>query len=86
MKSKIHGKSISEIEVLNIDKHGFWLLLKGKEYFLPYSDFPWFLEARIKDINKVELLHDSHIYWQNLDIDLDVKILESLENYPLIYK
>ncbi len=35
----------SEVEVTNISRHGFWLLVRGKELFLPYKDFPWFQNA-----------------------------------------
>ncbi len=39
------GAAISEVEVSNISKHGFWLLLDGDELFLPFREFPWFKKA-----------------------------------------
>jgi hypothetical protein len=36
------GTSTSTLEVTNISKHGFWLLLDRRELFLPFEDFPWF--------------------------------------------
>lgn len=37
-------------EVLNISKHGFWLMIHGREYYLPFEDFPWFRNATIGEI------------------------------------
>lgn len=85
MKSTAPGTDISEIEVVNIDQHGFWLYIKGKEYFLPHDDFPWFREAKIKDILNVQLLHGNHIYWPALDVDLSVEMISDSDNYPLTY-
>lgn len=88
MKSHVPGKSISgsEVEVLNISLYGFWLYVCGKEYFLPYEEYPWFKEAKVRDIFEVELLHGSHLYWATLDVDLEVESLDNSEQYPLIYQ
>jgi len=86
MKLKTHGKNTSEVEVSHINAHGFWLCIKDKEYFLPYSDFPWFKEGKIKEILNVQLLHGYHLYWPELDIDLEIDSLENPQSYPLIYK
>jgi hypothetical protein len=34
------GTSTSAVEVTNISKHGFWLLLDGHELFLSFDHFP----------------------------------------------
>jgi hypothetical protein len=86
MKSQTLGINTSEIEILNIDKFGFWVFIKGKEYFLPYKEYPWFENAKLKDILNVKLLHDTHIYWPSLDIDLDIKIINDPDKYPLTYQ
>ena len=86
MKSKTLGKNISEVEVSNISKHGFWLLVNEKEYFLPYDEYSWFKDAKISDILDVRLLHGSHLYWEKLDVDLEVCGLEDPGQYPLSYK
>jgi len=86
MKSQTLGKNTSEVEILNIDCHGLWLYAKGKEYFLPYEEFPWFKEAKIADILNVELLHDFHLYWPSLDVDLDLNSLDDPSETPLIYQ
>ena len=86
MKSKTLGKSTSEIEVLNTDAYGLWLLAKAKEHFLPYEDFPWFKNATVADILKVELHHGFHLYWPALDVDLDLESLEDTSETPLVYQ
>ena len=86
MRLSTLGTSISEVEISNISDHGFWLYVMGKEYFLPYDQYPWFKNARISEIFDVQLLHHSHLYWQKLDVDLAISSLENPEKYPLIYK
>ncbi len=79
-------KNTSEVEVSHINLHGLWLCIKDKEYFLPYSKFPWFKEARVKEILNVQLLHSYHLYWPELDVDLEIDSLDNPQCYPLIYK
>ncbi len=86
MTSKMLGKNISEVEVSNISKHGFWVLVKEKEYFLSYDEYSWFKDAKISDILDVRLLHESHLYWEKLDVDLELSALEEPGRYPLTYK
>lgn len=85
MKSKIAGKSTSKVEVLNITKHGFWLLVHGREYFLSFNHFPWFKDAKVSSILNIELLQPHHLYWPDLDVDLELESIESPDKYPLIY-
>ena len=84
MKSQLAGKNISQVEVLNISRHGFWLFLNGEEHFLPFEHFPWFKESSIAAILNVELLHGRHLYWPDLDIDLEVNSIKEPEKYPLV--
>ena len=86
MKSLKNGKSTSKPEVTNISEHGFWLLIKGREYFLDYKNFPWFKDASVKDISGAKLLHGRHLYWKKLDVDLSLEIIEHPEKYKLIAK
>ena len=60
--------------------------VKGKEYFLPYDEYPWFRDAKVGDILNVQLLHSSHLCWPALDVDLDVESLSSPGEYPLVYR
>lgn len=86
MRLKTPGISTSEVEVANIDSHGFWLLISEKEYFLSYEDYPWFKDAKVRDIINVQLLHESHLHWPELDVDLDINLLEDPGQSPLIYQ
>jgi hypothetical protein len=86
MKSEIAGKNTLKVEVTNISVHGFWLLLGENEFFLPFNDFPWFKDARISEISDVSLLNDQHLFWEKLDIDLTLNMIQNPQNYPLISK
>ncbi len=72
-----------ETEVTNISSHGFWILSDGKEYFLPFEDFPWFKNKTINDITHVERFGEEHLYWEHLDIDLSLEMIEHPERFPL---
>jgi hypothetical protein len=74
-----------EVEVLNISKHGFWLMVHGREYYLPFDDFPWFRNATIAEILAVEQPQPDHLCWPALDVDLHLDSLQHPERYPLIY-
>ena len=41
------GTSTSAVEIINISKHGFWVLLDGRELFLLFDHFPWFKQATV---------------------------------------
>ena len=86
MRSPQPGTSISDVEVTHISRHGLWLLVAGKEYFLPYDHFPWFRDARLREIQDVELLHGTHLHWPALDVDLCLESLDDPEGFPLIYQ
>ena len=84
MKSEIHGTNISTPEVLNISVHGFWLMVADREYFLGFDDFPWFRAATLAQLFQVELLHGEHLYWPELDVDLDLERITHPEKFPLL--
>jgi hypothetical protein len=86
MKLQRLGKNISEVEILNVNLNGIWILVSGKEYFLDYKNYPWFQGAKIADIFNLKLIHQTHLYWPELDIDLDLDCLESPQKFPLIAK
>jgi hypothetical protein len=86
LKSSKHGARTSNVEVSNVTPHGLWLLLDEREFFLSFKDFPWFQDATIRSISKVELLSANHLYWPELDIDLAVDSIERPELFPLISK
>ena len=84
MKSNLHGKSTLAAEVTEIGAQGIWLRVNGKESFLPYDDFPWFKNAAIGAIENLEMLNERHLYWPDLDVDLDIESIEHPERFPLI--
>ena len=85
MRSSKHGKSTSA-GVENITPFGIWLFVNGREYFLSYQDYPYFRDRTLKSIQNVQLLHGYHLYWPELDVDLEVDNLENPEKYPLKWK
>ncbi len=84
MSLQAHGKSTSGTEVTHISLHGVWLLTSnGKELFMSYEDFPWFLDKPVKEIHNVEEQSPGHFYWPDIDVDLSEKIIEDPDQYPL---
>ena len=86
MKSETIGAATSRAEVLNVSPHGFWLLLDGREHFLDGENFPWFRRATLEQLFDVEVQHADHLYWPQLDVDLDLDRIEHPEQYPLVAK
>ncbi len=84
MTSAAPGVSTFPVEVTNISKHGFWLLLENEELFLPFSEFPWFRDVPIGKILNVELPSSNHLYWPDLDVDLAIESIRHPENFPLV--
>jgi hypothetical protein len=82
VRSIKRGKSTSA-SVENITPFGIWLLVKGKEYFLSYDVYPYFRDQTLRAIQNVRLLHGYHLYWEDLDVDLEIDNLENPEKYPL---
>jgi hypothetical protein len=85
-KSETLGTNTSKVEVRRIFTNGIWLLVYENEYFLSFDKFPWFKNAPMPAIQKVELLSEHHLYWPELDIDLAVESIEHPERFPLVAK
>ena len=77
------GSVTSAIEVTNISQHGFWVLVDGRELFLPFAEFPWFMRAPVEAILRVEHPAPGHLRWPALDLDLALESIESPERFPL---
>jgi hypothetical protein len=86
MKSSKHGKRFSGVEVQGLLRDGVWMLIQGREYFLPFDRYPWFKTASAAAVQRVQLLHGRHLHWPELDVDLSVESLERPERYPLAYR
>ena len=51
---------------------------------MSYEHFPWFKEAKVKEIFNVTEEGPEHLHWSDLDIDLSLSIIEKPEKYPLV--
>jgi hypothetical protein len=86
MRSETPGTATSQVEVTNISRHGFWILLDDRELLLPFAEFPWFRSAPVGAILNVERPQPHHLYWPELDVDLAIESIERPERYPLVSK
>ena len=84
MSSAKRGARTSSVEVTNISRHGFWLLLDDRELFLPFERFPWFADATVAEILDVTLPGRGHLHWPKLDVDLAVESITEPDKYPLM--
>jgi hypothetical protein len=78
------GRAISKAEVLNVSPHGFWRFVAGREPFLGFDDFPWFRHAPVQQLFNVEFSHGNHLYWPELDVDLDLERIQHPKKFPLV--
>jgi hypothetical protein len=58
--------------------------MDDRELFVPFEQFPWFKDASIAEILHVEQPNPGHLYWPELDVDLDVESIEHPERFPLV--
>jgi hypothetical protein len=72
------------IEVSAVTRNGIWLLLGDEELFLPFDDFPWFRSAPATAIFQVERPLAHHLYWPELDVDLDVASIRRPTDFLLV--
>jgi hypothetical protein len=84
MRSAQRGENTLAVEVTNVSRHGFWLLIGENERFVSFKEFPWFREASIAELTNVELPSPHHLYWPDLDVDLAVDSLDHPGRYPLV--
>lgn len=78
-----NGRNTSGVNIENITSFGIWINVRAKEYFLSYKDYPYFFNKPIRSIQNVRLIHSFHLYWPDLDVDLEIDNLENPEKYPL---
>ena len=83
-RSDGHGTNTSGVEVTNVSKHGFWLLIGGQERYVAFDAFPWFRHATIEELLAVELVAPHHLRWPALDVDLAVESIERPADFPLV--
>lgn len=78
--------NISKYEIIDINKNGIWIFIEGEEYFIPFKEFPLLKDATVDKIFNVIYSSPNHLYWEELDIDIELDSIEHPENYPLIFK
>jgi hypothetical protein len=85
MKSAKRGIATSAaVEVTSISAQGIRVVLEADELLLPLESFPWFRDATIEQILRVEQPRPGHLRWPELDIDVDVDSVVHPERYPLV--
>jgi len=84
MRSERRGKHTSSAEVTNVSAHGIWVLVNDREIFLSFDLFPWFQDASIGKVLRVELRSPGHLYWPELDVDLALESIDHPERFPLV--
>ncbi len=86
MKSGPPGTSTFHSEITNIESAGFWLLVDGREYFVPFEDYPVFRSATLEQIFDVRRIGPGQYHWPSLDADVELNALEHPEHYPMIWR
>jgi hypothetical protein len=72
------------VRVLTITANGILISIPEGDFFLPYSDYPWFKTATIDDVLDVEMEDNHAIRWDKLDVDLEIDSILHPEKYPVI--
>jgi hypothetical protein len=67
-----------------VSPHGLWLLIDDREHYLPFDAFPWFRDATIGQLSRVERPTREHLHWPDLDVDLTLDSIERPNTYPLV--
>ncbi len=76
---------VTSDEVTNITPLGFWLLVDGVEYFVPFGDYPAFRDATVAQICTFRRL-GSQLHWPQLDVDIELEALQHPERFPLMFR
>ena len=61
--------------------NGIAVIVNGKEYFLRFTDFPWFEYCNTAELRDVTSDRWG-VYWKSLDIDLSIESIENPERFP----
>lgn len=80
------GENTSTAEVTGISSLGLWLLAGDREYFVPFEDYPDFLQATVEQIYRLDTPSPTQLHWPDLDVDIDLGALAQPQNYPLSFK
>jgi hypothetical protein len=61
-----------------------WVLVDDRELFLAFEDFPWFRDASIGALARIDRPAEGHLRWPELDVDLTIESIEHPERFPLV--
>jgi hypothetical protein len=84
MKSDAVGRVTLEAEVTQIDKQGIWILIRDKEYFLPYERFPRFRQATVDQIHNVLIVNGHDLEWPDLQLNLSIESFGQPTHIPTL--
>ena len=83
-RSSVRGAATAAASGEGVTPFGVWLLVAGEELFASHADFPMFRSGTIGALMHVELHGADHLYWPELDVDLDLKRVANPEKFPLV--
>jgi hypothetical protein len=66
-----------------VGRDGFWLISQDREFFVPFCNYPVFLQATIEQIYHMEEIAPGQLHWGLIDVDIELDALENPERYPL---
>lgn len=81
-----NGTNTLNSSISNIEKTGLWILVNEIEYFISFSDFPWFKDATVDQIFDFQQISPEQLRWKSLDIDIEIGSLKNPHFFPLKYK
>ena len=86
MNLKAYGSNTLTNEVTGITKDGLWIYVNEKEYYIPFKEYPMLKNKPVDQIFDLKYSPPNHLYWEGLDIDIELEALRNPEKYPLEFK
>jgi hypothetical protein len=77
------GTTTSTAEVTNISRHGFWMLVDGRELFSGVRRVPLVQAGLRRGDPQTGPAIARAFYWPDLDVDLGLDSIEHPERHPL---
>lgn len=65
----------AHVAVVSIVKSGVIVQVHAERYLLEFDMHKWFVDAPARKIFNIELHGPAHLYWPDLDIDLDLDVI-----------
>jgi hypothetical protein len=73
MENAMKGIRWQHVEITSLNRQGFWLRVGEEELYLPFALFPWFEQATVAQLCRVECLGATCLYWPGLDLELPLE-------------